>query len=79
LFCSHPHLDIIYAKMATSKIANHAINVFICFEILFIVCISVIAIIYVMASLIVIINQMERLANVSILPVQLLSYVESWM
>jgi hypothetical protein len=63
--------------MTTSKIANHAINVFICFEIWFIICISVIAIIYVMASLIVMFNQIERLANVSILPVQLLSSVES--
>ena len=64
-------------KMTTSKLANRAINVFIVFEILFIICISVIAIIYVIASLIVMINQMERLTNVYVLPVQLLSFVES--
>jgi hypothetical protein len=63
--------------MTTSKLANRAINVFVLFEILFIICISVIAIIYVIASLIVMINQMERLTNVYVLPVQLLSFVES--
>lgn len=63
--------------MTTSKIVNRAINVFVLFEILFMMCISVTAIIYVIASLIVMINQMERLANVSVLPVQLLSYIES--
>jgi hypothetical protein len=63
--------------MTTSKLANHTINVFVLFEILFIMCISVIAIIYVIASLIVMINQIERLTNVYILPVQLLSRVES--
>jgi hypothetical protein len=63
--------------MTTSKIVNRAINAFVLFEILFIICISVIAIIYVIASLIVMINQMERLTNVHVLPVQLLSFVES--
>ena len=62
--------------MTTSKLANHTINAFVLFEILFILCVSVIAIIYVIASLIVMINQIERLTNVYILPVQLLSYVE---
>jgi len=63
--------------MTTSKLANRAINVFVLFEILFIICISVIAIIYVIASLIVMINQIERLTNLHVLPVQLLSFVES--
>jgi hypothetical protein len=63
--------------MTTSKIVNRAIDAFVLFEILFIICISIIAIIYVIASCIVIINQIERLTNISILPVQLLSYVES--
>ena len=65
--------------MTTSKFANLTINAFVLFEILFILFVSAIAIIYVIASLIVMINQIERLTNVYILPVQLLSYVESWM
>lgn len=62
--------------MTTSKFANWTINAFVLFEILFMLCISVIAIIYVIASLIIMMNQIERLANVYILPVQLLSYIE---
>lgn len=62
--------------MTTSKLANYTINAFVLFIMGFMLCVSAIAIIYVIASLIVMINQIERLTNTYILPVQLLSYVE---
>jgi hypothetical protein len=63
--------------MTTSKLANCAIIACVLFEMVFILFISVVAVVYVIGCLIIMFNQIERLTNVYILPVQLLSFFES--
>ena len=66
------------SNMAISKLADAIIMILISISLLFMVCIGIISILYTIACLIVMVNQIERLLNICILPVQLWSYLECY-